>query len=248
MENPTPAAQTAIQTATPPATAPAAADPAAATATPSAAAAPAAAQAPAADEPQNLFATLKAPAAAAPAADPAAPAQPAAEPQADPTEILAAIQPSDLGTLPSGEPIPWDGEAVKAVAAVFAKHKLAPGAAAEVVAAYAAHAKAQYSAAFAAEQKAEADLNRSMIAAAKEKFGPDLPRYIADASVGGSDIFGPELWSELAKINAFSNDHRIIAALAARGRATKPDTVPAAGRTQTDDDRPLATRLYGHLK
>ena len=247
MENPTPAAQPAIQTATPPAAAPAAADPAAATATPSAAAAPAQAAAQAADEPQNLFATLKTPAAAAPAADPAAAAaQPAAEPQADPTEILAAIQPVDLGTLPSGEPIPWDGEAVKAVANVFAKHKLAPGAAAEVVAAYAAHAKAQYSAAFAAEQQAEAELNRSMIAACKEKFGTDLPRYLGDANVGGMDIFGEELWSELAQINAFSNDHRIIAALAARGRAIKPDSVPAAGRTQADDERPLKTRLYGN--
>jgi hypothetical protein len=87
-----------------------------------------------------------------------------------------------------------------------------------------------------------------MITACREKFGAELPKYVKHAAVGGKDIFGPELWSRLSKINAFSNDPEIIHALAARGRALSNDSLPDSGKTTTTDDRPLAVRMYGDVK
>jgi len=150
--------------------------------------------------------------------------------------------------MPDGSPIPWDSDAVTAVTAVFAKHKVPPEAAKAAVEAYAAHAKAQYSLQFAQQQQAEADLNKAMVTACREKFGPELTKYVKHAAVGGRDIFGDEVWGRLSKINAFSNDPEIINALAARGRAITNDSLPDSGKTTTTDDRPLAKRLYSDPK
>jgi hypothetical protein len=228
-----------------PAPAPAPSDtPAPVTATPAPAADPAAAPAADPDASLNLFDEP------APAADPAAPdpAAPTDGSAFDLTPYTEAIQPVDLGNMPDGSPIPWDADAVTAVIAVFAKHKVPPEAAKAAVDAYAAHAKAQYSLQFAQQQQAEADLNKAMVTACREKFGPELTKYVKHAAVGGRDIFGEEVWGRLSKINAFSNDPEIINALAARGRAITNDSLPDSGKTTTTDDRPLAKRLYSDPK
>ncbi len=156
------------------------------------------------------------------------------------TAITAAITPTDLGTTPDGTPIPWDGAAVDAVASVFARHGVSPDVARDVVAAYAEHAKAQ----FASAATADAEVLRAMVAETHEKLGPNLPRYITEARRGGTDIFGPELFAQLASVPAFANDHRIISALAARGRVLTSDRAPG-GAGATPPQAGLAQRMYG---
>ncbi len=133
-----------------------------------------------------------------------------------------------------------DTAALQQVAAAFARHGVPEAAAKEVVAAYAAHARQQVLDA----QAADAKINADMVAECRRVFGPDLPRYIAEARKGGADIFGPELFAQLCSVEAFANDHRIIAALAARGRAITSDPAPGGAGTKTDE-RDLAARLYG---
>jgi hypothetical protein len=158
------------------------------------------------------------------------------------TAITAAITPTDLGTTPDGTPIPWDGAAVDAVASVFARHGVSPDVARDVVAAYADHAKAQ----FASAATADAEVLRAMVAETHEKLGPNLPRYITEARRGGTDIFGPELFAQLASVPAFANDVRIISALAARGRVLTSDRAPG-GAGATPPQAGLAQRMYGGL-
>lgn len=254
MSNPTPAAAAAIAAVADPAAAPSATPPAAAPASDSAASpastAPASAASQAAapdpDATLNIFSPPAAPAASAakqdtpPAADSPTPEQ-LAERQ---TAIAAAVKPADLGlgTAPDGTPVGWDADAVAAISAVAAKHNLPPAAVADIVDAYAARARAQYADA----AKEEATVNRAMVAELRAAHGPDLARRAQEAEKGGVSVFGPELWAELRSVNAFANEPRIFAALAARGRAISDDPAPAGTGTKTDD-RDLASRLYSDL-
>lgn len=156
------------------------------------------------------------------------------------TRITEAITPVDLGQDVNGEAIPWDAEGVAAVAPVFAKHGVTPEAAKAIVGAYAEHFKAQV----AAGRKAETDLNAQMVAECRTTFGADLPKHFATARKGGEDIFGRELFGQLAAVPFFVNDHRIISALAARGRAITNDSSPG-GAGLLPDERDLAARMYG---
>lgn len=245
MFEPTPAAAAAL--ATPPPATPAA-TPAAAPAAPAAtpAAAPAAAPAPdPSDATLNILAAATAP--AAPAATPAPPAAAAPTPGelADRTSaIAAAIKPSDLGQGldPAGIPVGWDSAAVSVVAGIAAKHGLKPEAVADIVAGYADHARQQAAAAAAADAR----INTDMVAQLRATFGPDLPRRAQEADRGGLSVFGPELWPELRNINTFVNDSRVLAALAARGRATATDPLPG-GPGKSTEEKDLASRMYPNL-
>lgn len=231
--DPAPAAPTAPAPAAgvPPATEPAQGTP------------PAAAPAPAAEPaaPENLLAD---PAPAAPGADAPAPA-PGQAPEGEPTAeavaaVAAAIKPADLGKGIDGQPLSWDTEAVDRVARVFARRGVSSEVANEIVQAYAEHFRAKSAAAV----EADASLNKTMVAECRQKFGADMPRYIEQARKGGADIFGKELFAQLCSVPAFANDHRIISALAARGRAVTDDPGPGGpgGRAPAAD---LAQGMYG---
>jgi len=216
-----------------PAPAPAPSDPAPA---------PAPAEPPAPDDAAlNLLAAL--PSEDPAPAEPPPPAPAAAEPESV-KAIAESITPVDLGTDQDGTPVPWDSAAVEAVSAVFARRGISKEVANEIVQAYAAHFRARHAEDLASRQASEAGLNRAMVAACRDAFGPDLPRYLRQADRGGLDIFGPELWPQLRGVQSFSNDHRIISALAARGRAVTDDPAPGGAGASTQE-ADLAKRMYG---
>lgn len=242
METPTPAAAAAIADAPPPAGV--TTDQKPDVATPPAAPAPASAasQAPAEPDPDASANLLSEP--PPDAAKPIAPIAPdplIAPPSPEAVAaITAAIVPADLGKSPDGTPIPWDQAAVGRVAEVFARHGVKPEVANEIVQAYAQHAAKSYAAA----AEADAQQNKAMVSECRAKFGADMPRYIAEARKGGADIFGKELFSQLASVPAFANDHRILSALAARGRAVTDDPGPG-GPGAPEPALDLATGMYG---
>jgi hypothetical protein len=135
----------------------------------------------------------------------------------------------DLKFKPEGaeQEIELDREGLKAVLPEILK--LNPKATKEQVAAI-AKANAAYQV---SQMKAEAqrsnELMGAMVAKVKETFGNDLPAVIGLAKKGGATLFGREVWAELASVPAFSNDHRIIAALAHFGRSISPDQGPGGG-------------------
>jgi len=156
--------------------------------------------------------------------------------------ITAAIAPQDvgLGLGADGKPVGWDGEAVGKVASAMARAGVSPEAAKGIVAAYAEHFRGRIE----AERSAEQTLNAQMVADARAAFGADLGRIVSEARRGGEDVFGVELFRELASVPAFANDKRILSALAARGRAVTSDRAPGGAGAATDE-RDLAARLYG---
>ncbi len=156
--------------------------------------------------------------------------------------ITAAIAPQDvgLGLGADGKPVGWDGEAVGKVAQAMARAGVSPEAAKGIVAAYAEHFRGRIE----AERSAEQTLNAQMVADARAAFGADLGRIVGEARRGGEDVFGVELFRELASVPAFANDKRILSALAARGRAVTSDRAPGGAGAATDE-RDLAARLYG---
>lgn len=72
-------------------------------------------------------------------------------------------------------------------------------------------------------EESQRQVIQGMADAAREKFGADLPKMLTDAKRGGAAIFGSDLWGELSSIPAFSNDARIIEALANHGRTLRSD-------------------------
>jgi uncharacterized protein YeaC (DUF1315 family) len=213
-----PAAPPETTPATPPATPPAA--PPAAPATPPAPSTPPAAatppaQPPATGEPVSLLA----------GDDATATPEPAIAPEVL-EQLLAAV---DLKFKPEGsdQEIELDRDGLKAVLPEILK--LNPKATKEQVSAI-AKANAAYQV---AQMKAENERNKvvmgQMVAKTKETFGNDLPAVVGLAKKGGSALFGKELWAELAAVPAFSNDHRVIAALAHFGRSISPDRGPGGG-------------------
>lgn len=150
---------------------------------------------------------------------------PAVAPEAV-TKLLDAI---DLRFTPEGaaQPITLDKAYLQSVLPELLK--IAPTATKEQVAALAragaAHQFKQFQAAAAQDQAVMA----GMVAKVKETFGADLPTVLSLAKRGGAAFFGQELWSELATVPAFSNDHRVIAALAQFGRSIAADRGPGGG-------------------
>lgn len=223
-----PAAPTAPAEPTAPAAAAAPTAPTA-PATPTAPTAPAAPAAPTNPDEAPLENLLDTPATAATST----PAEPTVTDEAI-GEFLKGIPALDLGKDAQGKPIVWSDGALKAVAPAMIAQKLTQDQAKAVVFAYVEYAKAQN----AAQVKAAREYNAHLIADAKQKFGPDLPRFAREADAGGRSIFGDEIWNEMRTITAFSNDPRIIERLAAVGRGvqTDPGADPASPAGNHKDD------------
>ena len=168
--------------------------------------------------------------------------KPDGAPEATPEQIdayLAKIKKIDFSD--GGEaPAPaWDDGALKTVAPLFIKHKIGDGAANEIIAAYGRHVAGQYKAAAEADRQVLAGLR----AECSKRFGGDIRRFASEGRRGGEHVFGKELFSRLARVEAFGSDPDIIEALAKIGRGLTPDGA-AGGGTGDKTEKSLAERMY----
>ena len=171
-----------------------------------------------------------------PATPPAADAPPT-DSEKQITDFVAAIK-VDFGMDKDGKPIQADQNALKAIAPVMLKHKIAPEAAAELIKADYEHRAQQ----FGQWKQKEASIVEGLVKQTKEELGADLPTFVADAKKGGSYLFGNDLWRELLSVPAFANDVRIVKAMAALGRAVQNDRGPGGNGGGSSEEKDFAEK------
>ncbi len=136
-----------------------------------------------------------------------------------------------------GNLIEIDTDAIKAVAPFMVEAGLKPAQAGRMIEALVKHQHAQ-----SVEQQKQWDAKlETLVDQAKQEFGPDLPRFVADANKGGRALFGDELWTLLRNVPLFANDARVIKAMASYGRGVSDDH-GVQGRDGGDTTTDFATR------
>ena len=150
------------------------------------------------------------------------PATPPAAPDAKAvSDFIGGIK-VDYGQDVDGKPLPADAKALERIAPLMMKHGITPEAASEIIQADVAYRQEMV----AAWQQRNQEVADQMAAATEKELGADLPRFAAEAVRGGRYLFGDELWNELKAVPHFSNDVRVVKALAALGRSLKNDPGP----------------------
>lgn len=137
------------------------------------------------------------------------------------SEFLAGLK-VDYGKDAEGKPLPGDSKALERLAPVMLKHKVSADAASEIIQTHVLHQQEM----IAAWQKQNEEVADRMAEQTQKELGADLPRFAAEAVRGGRYLFGDELWAELKAVPHFSNDVRVVKALAALGRSLKNDPGP----------------------
>jgi hypothetical protein len=150
------------------------------------------------------------------------PATPPAAPDAKAvTDFIGGLK-VDYGQDAEGKPLPADAKALERIAPLMLKHGVTPEAASEIIQADVAYRQEL----IAAWQKQNDEVAARMAEATEKELGNDLPRFAAEAVRGGRYLFGDDLWNELKAVPHFSNDVRVVKALAALGRSLKNDPGP----------------------
>lgn len=137
-----------------------------------------------------------------------------------------------------GNVIAVDMDAVKTVAPVLVESGVKPAQAAKIVEAMVKHQSVQAKA-IAQETDKRVQALRDQT---REELGPDLQQTVTFAQKGGKALFGDDLWSMLSNVPLFSNDVRVVKALAGYGRTMTDDRGATGGREGGADDTDFASR------
>ena len=151
------------------------------------------------------------------------------------SEFLAGLK-VDYGKDAEGKPLPGDSKALERLAPVMLKHKVSADAASEIIQTHVLHQQEM----IAAWQKQNEEVADRMAEQTQKELGADLPRFAAEAVRGGRYLFGDELWAELKAVPHFSNDVRVVKALAALGRTLKNDPGPGGAGGGNMDPKDFA--------
>jgi hypothetical protein len=160
--------------------------------------------------------------------------------EATPEEVEAFV--AKIGKVDieiDGVALPWDEEAVKAIAPVLVKNKISDTAANELVGAYAKYVAGQAQAAVEADKL----FVKGLVEECNKRFGTDVKRFANEGRRGGIKVFGAELFGRLSKIPAFGSDPDIIEALAKIGRTSTPETAGGSS-SPVPKEKDFADRFY----